>query len=91
MYSCNVYDRYTVGRWMMEHCENCGQETGNAGKGEDSIFIEYETIEFGPLCEECAKEVPIGEDTRPKDRIKRGLSSACVEENWDCTKKGGDV
>ena len=29
---------------------------------------------------------PIGEDTRPKDRIKRGLSSSCVEENWDCTK-----
>ena len=28
----------------------------------------------------------IGEDTRPKDRIKRGLSSVCVEENWDCTK-----
>jgi hypothetical protein len=34
---------------------------------------------------------PIGEDTRPKDRIKRGLGSACVEETWDCTKKGGDV
>tara|TARA_R110000803_G_scaffold188290_1_gene250699 strand:- start:235 stop:423 length:189 start_codon:yes stop_codon:yes gene_type:complete len=33
------------------------------------------------------KEVPIGEDTRPKDRVKRGLSSACVEQEWDCTKK----
>lgn len=32
------------------------------------------------------KEIPIGEDLRPKDRIKRGLSSACVEEHWDCTK-----
>ena len=31
---------------------------------------------------------PLGEDTRPKDRIKRGLSSNCVEEDWDCTKKG---
>ena len=30
---------------------------------------------------------PLGEDTRPKDAIKRGLSSACVEEEWDCTKK----
>jgi hypothetical protein len=37
------------------------------------------------------KEIPIGEDLRPKDRVKRGLGSACVEENWDCTKKGGDV
>ena len=33
------------------------------------------------------KEIPIGEDIRPKDRIKRGLSSACVEESWDCTKR----
>jgi hypothetical protein len=30
---------------------------------------------------------PIGEDTRPKDRIKRALSSACVEEEWDTTKQ----
>lgn len=37
-----------------------------------------------------AKEVPVGEDTRPKDAIKRGLSSACVEETWDCTKKEGE-
>ena len=36
-----------------------------------------------------SKEAPIGEDVRPKDAIKRGLSSACVEETWDCTKKGG--
>ena len=33
---------------------------------------------------------PIGEDLRPKDRVKRGLGSACVEENWDC-RKGGDL
>jgi hypothetical protein len=30
--------------------------------------------------------VPLGEDTRPKDAVKRGLSSACVEEEWDCRK-----
>ena len=29
--------------------------------------------------------VPLGEDVRPKDRIKRGLSNNCVEEDWDCT------
>ena len=29
--------------------------------------------------------VPLGEDTRPKDRIKRGLSNNCIEEDWDCT------
>ena len=29
--------------------------------------------------------VPLGEDTRPKDAIKRGLSRNCIEEDWDCT------
>ena len=29
--------------------------------------------------------VPLGEDVRPKDRIKRGLSNNCIEEDWDCT------
>lgn len=29
--------------------------------------------------------VPLGEDTRPKDAIKRGLSNNCKEEEWDCT------
>jgi len=27
------------------------------------------------------KEVPIGEDTRPKDRVKQGISGHCVIEN----------
>ena len=27
------------------------------------------------------KEVPCGEDTRPKDRVKQGISSNCVIEN----------
>ena len=33
------------------------------------------------------EEIPIGEDTRPKDRIKQGISSSTIIENWDCTKK----
>lgn len=39
---------------------------------------------------DMADDMPIGEDVRPKDAIKRGLSSACVEEDWDCTKKHYD-
>tara|TARA_R110000751_G_scaffold100001_6_gene193597 strand:- start:181 stop:528 length:348 start_codon:yes stop_codon:yes gene_type:complete len=30
--------------------------------------------------------VPLGEDTRPKDRIKQGISSSTIIEEWDCTK-----
>ena len=33
-----------------------------------------------------SKEVPVGEDTRPKDRIKQGISSSTIIEEWDCTK-----
>tara|TARA_B110000908_G_C10159936_1_gene405499 strand:- start:905 stop:1099 length:195 start_codon:yes stop_codon:yes gene_type:complete len=33
-----------------------------------------------------SKEAPIGEDTRPKDRIKQGISSSTIIEEWDCTK-----
>jgi len=28
------------------------------------------------------KGVPIGEDTRPKDRVKQGISGHCIIENW---------
>jgi len=28
------------------------------------------------------KSVPIGEDTRPKDRTKQGISPHCVIEDW---------
>jgi len=30
---------------------------------------------------------PVGEDTRPKDRIKQGVSPSTEVEEWDCTKK----
>ena len=33
------------------------------------------------------KEVPIGEDTRPKDRTKQGISPSTVIEDWPI---GGD-
>jgi hypothetical protein len=35
-------------------------------------------------------EVPIGEDMRPKDRVKLGVSPSTIVEEVDCTK-GGDV
>ena len=30
------------------------------------------------------KTVPIGEDTRPKDSVKLGLSPSTIIEEWDC-------
>ena len=34
---------------MYEICYICGEETGKAGKCEDSLYIESD----GPFCEEC--------------------------------------
>ena len=34
------------------------------------------------------EEIPLGEDTRPKDRIKQGISSSTIIENWECTSEG---
>lgn len=32
-----------------EHCVECDEPTGNAGKGEDSLYYDGE----GPLCKAC--------------------------------------
>ena len=40
-----------------EHCCECDCETGNAGRNEDSIYIEFEGKEIGPLCDICADEL----------------------------------
>ena len=34
----------------LEHCCDCGQPTGRAGKGEDSLYTENDD---GPFCWEC--------------------------------------
>ena len=39
----------------IEHCSECDEPTGNAGRGDGSIFIEYPDKEVGPLCQECRK------------------------------------
>ena len=37
----------------LEYCCNCDEPTGNAGRYDDSIYIEALDGEYGPLCEEC--------------------------------------
>jgi|TARA_B110000967_G_C18396719_1_gene322567 hypothetical protein len=33
------------------------------------------------------EKIPLGEDTRPKDRIKQGISPSTIIEEMDCTKE----
>ena len=43
----------------LEYCEMCGGATGNAGRGEDSIYIMAAdgSREYGPLCYRCKTEL----------------------------------
>jgi hypothetical protein len=38
----------------IEHCVNCGDPTGKAGEGEDSLFCN--ACGEGPFCERCDEE-----------------------------------
>ena len=40
----------------------------------------------GDTSMDTVQQFPIGEDTRPKDRTKQGMSPSTVIEDWDCTK-----
>jgi len=40
----------------LEYCTECDGETGNAGRGDGSIYIDYATYEVGPLCDACRSE-----------------------------------
>ncbi len=45
-------------RKRIEYCCKCEEATGHAGRGEDSIYVEYENgKEVGPLCIRCSKEI----------------------------------
>ena len=43
----------------LEYCCECDQPTGNAGRGEDSIYAEamLGNDEIGPLCFECYNDL----------------------------------
>lgn len=41
---------------MIEFCSECNEATGNAGCGEDSLFVELDDVELGPLCVDCYYE-----------------------------------
>lgn len=36
-----------------EYCARCDEATGRAGRSDDSIYIEIDGEEYGPLCEDC--------------------------------------
>jgi len=36
-----------------EYCDICDEATCNSGRGEDSLYIEIENNEIGPLCQKC--------------------------------------
>ena len=43
----------------LEYCSECGEPTGRAGRGDDSIFAEAinGSKEYGPLCTNCRDDL----------------------------------
>lgn len=37
-----------------ELCCECDEPTGRAGRYDDSIYVEWDGKNIGPLCEDCA-------------------------------------
>lgn len=40
----------------LEHCSECGELTGGAGREEDSIYVPYPDKTVGPICADCRKK-----------------------------------
>lgn len=72
----------------LEYCGECASETGNAGRGEDSIFIEYQEKEIGPLCSECSEKYIVcdncgmGVTSDTIEQLAKELDSCRAREEW---------
>ena len=44
-----------------ERCCQCDEPTGRAGRGDDSIYMDVDGKEIGPLCPECADDIMFDE------------------------------
>jgi len=53
----------------LEHCSECGNPTGRAGRGEDSIYAEtmIGDDEIGPLCWECYQDLIFAKIVKPEE------------------------
>lgn len=58
-----------------EECSHCGELTGKAGKGEDSL---YDVLERGPFCETCWS-------------LTSPLCNYIFEESIDCAKLRNEI
>lgn len=52
---------------MKEFCCLCDLPTGRAGKGEDSMYIETNNGEIGPICEACHCSIQEAVESRCKE------------------------
>jgi len=55
-------------RRRLEYCCDCGEPTGRAGRGDDSIYVEVDGQEIGPLCEECLADYEQQQELPDDDR-----------------------
>ena len=59
-------------RGVYENCFVCGERTGKAGKGEDSIYLGKD-VELGPLCEACDADIRSDVEADLRDEMDETL------------------
>ena len=72
----------------LEMCCNCGNETGKAGRADDSIYVQS----YGPLCEKCWDELraEVIESSAPVESgTVSGELIAAADDLRSCAEAGG--
>jgi len=65
----------------IEYCENCDEETGNAGRGDDSVFVVRNGKEIGPLCDTCCNDFLCPQCGEVAEELHEGYCEDCCNQN----------
>ena len=65
----------------IEYCDRCDEPTGNAGRGEDSIFVVRDGKEIGPLCGACGSDFACTQCGEIAVELHAGYCENCCNQN----------
>ncbi len=67
----------------IEYCETCDEPTGNAGRGDGSVFVERNGKEIGPLCDTCSNDFCCSQCGEIAITLHEGYCEYCCNHNQE--------
>ncbi len=67
----------------IECCDVCDDPTGNAGRGEGSIFVVRNGKEIGPLCDVCSGDFSCSQCGEIAIELHEGYCLDCTTQNQE--------